>query len=696
MTSDITFARPRGHPQHVEVRVTNRINGREATGDIAGNRDLRPAAQTRDKQGAGRQQRHHTTDLEGNQAAQMRRRLRGAQSAWIDPKRLQILKRQVDPVTQALVLANVLAVLKNLQRRADVVGQPPRVAVVHTEELEDGATDRVGRQRAIAEQIAVRRIPVGVLVQPVRFEQIEERLLRQRAGPERGGQGFQRRPGRRPSRPDHLEVGLDRVERGEPVGRSATGGVAGVVDQPHSRVDSGESRPVTPRQEPQRDREVLCAGKGGESRGLIQDCNRARRHKSILFVDLDEFFTPLSSCATQNLSPEYNYLVTTSSVTTLRDLLPTLMDELPQVIDEVVGLLREEWPDYASFLEEDPDGVGETAQAAILHLVALAEAVPAQRDQQSQSSEGTELFEEVGRMEWREGRSLSTLLSAYRAGARVAWRHMSRAALRRGVPPEAIALLAEAVFVFVEELSSASARGYVEEQLATSAERERLRGELADLLLSERADLTVVRTTAAAAGWPLPATSAIVVVDPARSHEFFARLEPTALPLRRAELTGAVLADPDGPGRRARLTVALSGAGAVVGASVPPSQLPTTMRAALLTARLRDENVLAGDPLFVDEHYDALVVHGDAGLLEQLTAQALAPLDGLPVGTRARLEETLTLWLRTMGDRQEVARRLHVHPQTVRYRLGRLHALLGDAMDDPAARLRLTLALCWR
>ena len=47
---------------------------------------------------------------------------------------------------------------------------------------------------------------------------------------------------------------------------------------------------------------------------------------------------------------------------------------------------------------------------------------------------------------------------------------MSRMALRRGVAPESIALLAEAVFDFVEELSSASARGYVDEQLATAPE----------------------------------------------------------------------------------------------------------------------------------------------------------------------------------------------------------------------------------
>jgi hypothetical protein len=396
------------------------------------------------------------------------------------------------------------------------------------------------------------------------------------------------------------------------------------------------------------------------------------------------------------LSLRYKFLVTSPTVTTLGDLLGPLTEELPQVIAEVVNLLREEWPDYASFLEEDPDNVLETARVAIAHLVALAERGRAQARSAGPMGDGSELFEEVGRVEWREGRSLATLLSAYRAGARVAWRHMSRAALRRGAPPEAIALLAEAVFIFVEDLSSASARGYVEEQLATAAERERLRVELAELLLSERADLAAVRATAAAAGWPVPATAALVLVPAARGHDLFARLDPAALPIRRAEMTGAVVADPDGPGRRTRLAAALDGLGAVVGSTVTTAALPGTLRATTAAARLMHDGLLTDDPVFVDEHYDALVVHDDPALLDALTAQVLAPLATVPAGTRARLEETLTVWLSSMGDRQEVARRLHVHPQTVRYRMGRLHALYGATLDDPRTRLRLTLALCWR
>jgi hypothetical protein len=273
---------------------------------------------------------------------------------------------------------------------------------------------------------------------------------------------------------------------------------------------------------------------------------------------------------------------------------------------------------------------------------------------------------------------------------------MSRVAVRRGVEPESIALLAEAVFVFVEELSSASARGYVDEQLATAAERERLRAELAELLMSDRADLTAVRATAAAAGWPLPTTAALVLVAPQHAHEFFARLDTRALPVRRAELSGAIVADPEGPGRRTRLTEALRGLGAVVGTAVALEHLPSTLRHAATAAQLRAAGLIDDDPLFVDQHYDALLVHADPRLLELLTEQVLAPLNTLSAGARARAEETLAAWLRAMGDRQQVAQALHVHPQTVRYRVGQLRALFGPALDQPEMRLRLTLALCWR
>jgi hypothetical protein len=384
---------------------------------------------------------------------------------------------------------------------------------------------------------------------------------------------------------------------------------------------------------------------------------------------------------------------------TLRELAPSLVGELPAVIDEVVAQLRVEWPDYAEFLAADTGPVLQTAEIALHRLIALAElGAEIEIAASGLPAETAALFEELGRIEWREGRSLATLMSAYRAGARAAWRHITRTALLRGVSSRAVALLAEAVFAFVEDLSNASMRGYVEEQQASAVERERLRGELAELLMTERTPLAAIRTAAAGAGWPLPRTAALVVVDPreATVQELTSRLDSGCLPVRRPEMSGVIVPDVDGPGRRGRLLDRLRGLGAVVGGTVAPGELPGTVAGCIVALRLLRDGVIADDPFCVTDHYDALLVHHDERLLELLRAQALAPLAGQPDGSRRRLEETLTLWLVHLGDQRQVAEALHVHPQTVRYRLARLRQLFGPALDDPRERLRLTLALCWR
>jgi DNA-binding PucR family transcriptional regulator len=97
----------------------------------------------------------------------------------------------------------------------------------------------------------------------------------------------------------------------------------------------------------------------------------------------------------------------------------------------------------------------------------------------------------------------------------------------------------------------------------------------------------------------------------------------------------------------------------------------------------------------VDEHLDALIVHQDPSLLRSLRHQMLAPLDGQSAATRDRLEQTLRAWLAHLGNRQAMARELHVHPQTVRYRLSQLRELFGPTLDNPRARAALLVAVGW-
>jgi DNA-binding PucR family transcriptional regulator len=104
--------------------------------------------------------------------------------------------------------------------------------------------------------------------------------------------------------------------------------------------------------------------------------------------------------------------------------------------------------------------------------------------------------------------------------------------------------------------------------------------------------------------------------------------------------------------------------------------------------------VLPGDRLlFAREQLGALVLHADQELIDELAAERLAPLADLTPLARERLETTLLAWLRHQAQVAPAARELHVHPQTVRYRLARARERLGAILDEPDARFELELAL---
>jgi DNA-binding PucR family transcriptional regulator len=57
------------------------------------------------------------------------------------------------------------------------------------------------------------------------------------------------------------------------------------------------------------------------------------------------------------------------------------------------------------------------------------------------------------------------------------------------------------------------------------------------------------------------------------------------------------------------------------------------------------------------------------------------------------LADTLQAYLDGFGDIATIAQRLHVHPNTVRYRVRRIEKLLSTTLDDADDRLVLALAL---
>ena len=65
-------------------------------------------------------------------------------------------------------------------------------------------------------------------------------------------------------------------------------------------------------------------------------------------------------------------------------------------------------------------------------------------------------------------------------------------------------------------------------------------------------------------------------------------------------------------------------------------------------------------------------------------------------GSRERLVATMQAWWAYAGRRAEVAEALHVHPQTVRYRMGRVRELYGEAWEDPEVVRALGVVLAGR
>jgi hypothetical protein len=376
-----------------------------------------------------------------------------------------------------------------------------------------------------------------------------------------------------------------------------------------------------------------------------------------------------------------------------------LRARLPLVAERTVAAVIVEVPSYTNALA-GPMGsnIQQAVQLALGGFLSLV-ARPRGTDPGTPLAPALEGAYALGRGEARSGRSMDALLAAYRVGARVAWRDLSATAVDAGLAAGTLAQFAELVFAYIDELSAASVAGHTDE-LATSGRvrrrylqrlgRSLLTGAAADSLTAaaERADWEPPRTLTAVL---LPSAHVRTVLGGVDSRTL--RPEEDLPDLDEGEENEiAVLLVPDAEGSaRAVLLRTLRGHQAWVGPARPWGQARASYLRALRARRL---GLVAGpEALDTEQHLAALVLEADPEALSDLRAQALAPLGGVRAQTAERLAETLRAWLLHQGRRDEVAAALHVHPQTVRYRMGQVRELYGDRLTDPAGMLALTVAL---
>ena len=348
-----------------------------------------------------------------------------------------------------------------------------------------------------------------------------------------------------------------------------------------------------------------------------------------------------------------------------------LRPALPGVVDEVIDAVQEAVPVYSGGLDPTVRNGVHVALDGFLELVEGGSPSLPERD----------VYVRFGRAERRNGRSLDALLAAYRAGARAAWRGLADAGADAGVDPRAMYTLAEAIFAFIDDISSASAEGHAFEDSLVASELASRRRRLLEALLAEPAVAgEELARLAADADWTLPERAAVLAFDaPA------ARMPTDAVVGELGGRWWAVVAGSS----RSELSRALRGGRGGLGPTVPLAGLSSSAARAALALEIAGE----GELVVASERMLDLLLRADLGLSADLAGSALSPLDALPAGQRDRLLETLAAWLDAHGEARPAAERLHVHVQTVRYRMERLREVFGDALDDPARRLELALAL---
>src|SRR5512135_3661134 len=333
-------------------------------------------------------------------------------------------------------------------------------------------------------------------------------------------------------------------------------------------------------------------------------------------------------------------------MTPLRAALPQAVAErlrpkLAAVVSEVVARIADEVPSYGRPLE---GSFGQDVRAGV--EVALTRFLtPTDTDEPALTGADRKFYVALGRNELRQGRSLGALLTAYRVGARVAFRRVATLAREAGLEADALTPLAEATFTYIEELSAASIEGYAAEQSSRAGELDRHRHELLALLLSGTAGAAAVAEATAAARWAVPDTIAAVLVTPKRAEGLSRDLGPEALVAAHGGAVVALVPAPETPSARAALARSLAGRHAVVGPTRPWNRAAVSLRLATMTERLAASGVLPADPVFVDEHLATLVVHRDPELVAELVARRLAALEQVRDATRDRLAETLLAWL---------------------------------------------------
>ena len=305
--------------------------------------------------------------------------------------------------------------------------------------------------------------------------------------------------------------------------------------------------------------------------------------------------------------------------------------------------------------------------------------------------EDFEPFRESAKKRATEGLPLEDLLHAYRLGGRMCWQLIAENA----TPEEQPALLAAAtrVMEYIDQVSSAVAQTYMEERQHLVSEEERGLRNLVDALCGEGPLEPDALETAERIGFPVAdhyrPFSQSAQGAPAREHsQFAARLRSGGiLALTEGDrVTGLATVDADIP--RANHECALI----ALGEPAPRRSLAEALEDVRLLLDIGCRTGRTGE-ITTDSFLPELLLARSPRLAARLRERVLGPLEGSGEGRSPDLLETLDVFLGSGLDRRLASERLHVHPNTLNYRLRRIEEETGLQLTQPTDITRAALAL---
>jgi hypothetical protein len=357
---------------------------------------------------------------------------------------------------------------------------------------------------------------------------------------------------------------------------------------------------------------------------------------------------------------------------------------------EILEAIGREIPEYARPLEGSfGAGVHRGTGEALQQFVGLI------RDPDRDRRASREVYLALGRGEFRNGRSLDSLQSAYRVGARIAWRRIAAASLEAELDGKTLSLLAESIFVYIDELAADSTEGYAEAQFKQQGARLRRERQVVTLMLRDPApDPSEIEAAAHAAAWEVPRSLAAIACHE-RDLAEITRVLPIGVISAVVDGLGCIVVpDPGGPGRLSQMKTLLGNRTCALGSSCPPDRLRESWKLARYALEACAAGALPSPGLVPgEEHLVDLALYRSRDLIGKLRERTMAPIEDLTPKARNRMAETALAYIEHSGNAAEMARALNIHPQTARYRVARLRELFGADLDHPEKRLALELSL---